>query len=447
MTQPSRPGSIGTVPPPSGGAPSHGPPPADPAVASRNQTVAPPQPRQGGGHFESLDGYRAVAALIVLVYHVAGYARLATGKTPLAMFLNNVGNFAVAIFFLLSGFLLYRPFTTAHFRGSAPPDPVGYLRRRAIRIWPAYVVALSAFLLLGLNKARDVGPDYYFTLFSLTQVYRRSYGFAGLSVAWTLCVEIAFYLALPLLAGGIRFLGRGARTHRMKLEAELAGLFTMYVVALIFRGLVAAPSQYDSESYPLTVFHLWLPNFFDWFALGMLFAVCVAWTDLGHALPRWLQSLADRWWLSWLLAAGLFWALTVARGGGVDANGALTRETPTLMFLRFLLNGFAAFLLLLPAILATTRTDPGNRVLSHAVPTYIGTVSFGLYLWHKVFLYKLNEVFEASGTRPSFGVMLGLVLGLSLIAASISYYVIDTPFLRFKDSRRRRNAARGGARS
>jgi peptidoglycan/LPS O-acetylase OafA/YrhL len=443
MSDPSRvaPGTTATAPPPAAPAVDH-PGAAVPPRRSRNRLVAAMDPRKDVGRFASLDGYRAVAAIGVLVYHVAGYARISTGDNPLAMFVHNVGNFGVAVFFLLSGFLLYRPFAAAHFRGTAPPEPVGYLRRRLVRIWPAYTVALGAFLALGLNTARNVGPDYYFTLFTLTQVYRRAYGFAGLAVAWTLCVEVAFYLALPLLAGGIRYLGRGATTARMKLEAQVAGLATMYAVALIYRWLVAAPAQYDTVSYPFAVFHLWLPNFLDWFALGMLLAVCSVWTDLGRALPAALQRLADTWWLSWLAGAVCFGVLMVARGGGLDDAGGLARETPELMFLRFFLNGAAAFFFLLPAILATTRDDPGNRALSHVVPMYLGTVSYGIYLWHKVFLDKLKEGHEVGASRYSFWVMLALVFGLAVLAASLSYFLVEKPFLRFKDRRRREKPGR-----
>ena len=156
---------------PFGAGPSDNPP-----LRSRNRLVAHLDPRKDVGRYRSLHGYRAVAAVSVLVYHVAGYAGLTLGATTAARFFHNLASFGVATFFVLSGFLLYQPFVAAHFSEGEAPDPVLHLRKRFLRIWPAYVLALGAFLLLGLNNARDPAPDHFFTLFSLTQVYRKAYG-------------------------------------------------------------------------------------------------------------------------------------------------------------------------------------------------------------------------------------------------------------------------------
>jgi peptidoglycan/LPS O-acetylase OafA/YrhL len=396
-------------------------------------------PRNGVGRFASLDGYRAIAAIGVLVYHVAGYARLSFGETLTARFLHNLGNFGVATFFVLSGFLLYRPFVAAALGDKPDPEPLRYLRRRLLRIWPAYVVALGTFLALGLNAAKETGPDYWFTLFTLTQVYRKAYGFAGLAVAWTLCIEVAFYLVLPLLAGAIRAIGRRATNSRMRLEAQLVGLATLVGVTWIYRWFVAGPAQYDTETYPFSVFHLWLPNYFDWFAVGMGLAVAVAWQDRGRPLPAGLLRLARAGGVCWALTAACYFTLMLARGSGQDELGGVAHETPTQMFVRFLLNGAAAFFFLLPGILGEAP-HPINRVLSSFVPLYLGTVSYGIYLWHKVWLDKLKTGHEDGPAQASFWVMLGLVLVLSVVSASLSFYLVERPFLRFKDSRRSRRA-------
>jgi peptidoglycan/LPS O-acetylase OafA/YrhL len=396
-------------------------------------------PRNGVGRFASLDGYRAIAAIGVLVYHVAGYSRLSFGDSLQAKFLHNLGNFGVATFFVLSGFLLYRPFAAAALADRAEPNPFTYLRRRLLRIWPGYVLALLAFLALGLNTAREAGPDYYFTLFTLTQVYRKAYGFAGLAVAWTLCIEVAFYLVLPLLAGAIRAIGRGATNARMRLEAQLVGLATLCAITWIFRWFVAGPAQFDTEAYPFSVFHLWLPNYFDWFAIGMVLAVAVAWNDQGRPLPEPLLRLARAGGTCWALTAGCYFLLMLARGSGQDELGGVAHETPTQMFVRFGLNGAAAFFFLLPGILGEAP-HPINRVLSSFVPLYLGSVSYGIYLWHKVWLDKLKVGHENGTSTIGFWVMLAMVLALSVLSASLSYHLVERPFLRFKDSRRARRA-------
>jgi peptidoglycan/LPS O-acetylase OafA/YrhL len=424
-----------TAPPFTAGAPR-----TAPGADAKGGLLAHLDPRRGVGRFASLDGYRAIAAIGVLVYHVAGYARLSFGDSLGAKFLHNLGNFGVATFFVLSGFLLYRPFVAAALADREEPNPFKYLRRRLLRIWPGYVVALGAFLALGLNTAKETAPDYWFTLFTLTQVYRKAYGFAGLAVAWTLCIEVAFYLALPLIAGAIRALGRGATSARMRLEAQLVGLALMVAISWIYRWFVAGPGQFDTETYPFAVFHLWLPNYLDWFAIGMALALAVAWQDRGRPLPAGLLRLARAGGVCWALTGACYFTLMLARGSGQDDLGGVAHETPTQMFLRFLLNGAAAFFFLLPGILGEAP-HPINRVLSGFVPLYLGTVSYGIYLWHKVWLDKLKIGHEGGPGQVNVWLMLAVVFVLSVVSASLSYHLVERPFLRFKDSRRSRRAA------
>lgn len=396
------------------------------------------RPHQGG-RFAALDGFRAVAALGVVVYHVAGYSGLASGDSVSARFFNNLGNFGVAVFFLLSGFLLYRPFVITWFRGDLPPRTFVYYRHRFLRILPAYWVALSAFIALGLVSAKDPKPDYFITLYTLTQDYRNAFGFAGLSVAWTLGIEVAFYLALPVIAALIRFLGRTARTPRMKLEAQLVGLATMSAIALIYRFVLAGPWTQEKVGHDYTVVHLWLFNYLDWFALGMLLAVCVSWTDMGRKLPSLVQQFADKGWLSWLFALACYTVLMMSRDVHAVVGLANEKETTGDMFVRFFFNGMAALFFLLPGILGHRPKSLGMRVLSSLPLAFLGTISFGIYLWHKVWLDKFKIGHDTPATRYTFLVILALVLGATIVTASLSYYLVERPLMKYRDPRHLRS--------
>lgn len=396
-----------------------------------------------GGAFSGLDGCRAIAALGVVVYHVAGWANLTSNGTILSRFLNNLGNFGVAIFFLLSGFLLYRSFVSSWFRDETAPDPFRFIRHRLLRILPAYFVALGAFIALGLINNPHPRADFYFTLFSLTQIYRASYGFAGLTVAWTLCIEISFYMALPLMAALIRFIGVRARTLRMKLEAQLIGLGTLAVVAFIYRFIVAGPGEHSKQ--PQAV-QLWLPNFLDWFALGMLLAVCVCWTDMGRELPRFVRQVANEGWLCWSLAAAFYFMLMMSRDNTsmnrvAAAAAGVGAEDTAQMFVRFGLNGLAAFFFLLPVVLGERSDTWIKRGLSYLVPTYLGTISYGIYLWHTVWLDYLKGE-ERFAVHWSFWIMLSAVLALTLSTASLSYIALERPVMRYRDPRRLRTTSK-----
>ena len=115
-------------------------------------------------------------------------------------------NVGVAVFFLLSGFLLYRPFAQARFEGRRRPATLLYAQRRALRIVPAYWVALVCVVLLVGRSGESATaspvftPEGIITYFGFLQIYDSNTLLGGISAAWTLCVEVTFYALLPLWA-------------------------------------------------------------------------------------------------------------------------------------------------------------------------------------------------------------------------------------------------------
>src|SRR4051794_38858942 len=91
--------------------------------------------------FRGFDGLRAIAALSVVVYHLSGAdGRLLAHHYGRYLWLLNIG---VPLFFIISGFLLYRPFVVARFDGRPRPSTREFLRRRVLRIVPGFWVALT----------------------------------------------------------------------------------------------------------------------------------------------------------------------------------------------------------------------------------------------------------------------------------------------------------------
>ena len=106
-------------------------------------TAAPPPARR---FYPQLEGMRAVAALGVLTTHVAFQTR--SLHWPVIGPILGRLDLAVALFFALSGFLLWRPYASAARALGDRPDVRRYLRHRVVRIWPAYLVVVVAVLLL-----------------------------------------------------------------------------------------------------------------------------------------------------------------------------------------------------------------------------------------------------------------------------------------------------------
>jgi len=144
----------------------------------------------------AVEGMRACAAIGVVVTHVAfetGHSAGVDGRL--------FGRFdlAVAVFFALSGFLLWRSHAAAA-RGLGPRPASGhYLRSRVVRIMPAYVVAVVVILTL-LPDGNHASPTVWLANLTLTQVYVPLTLTAGLTQMWSLSVEVSFYLVLPILA-------------------------------------------------------------------------------------------------------------------------------------------------------------------------------------------------------------------------------------------------------
>ena len=218
----------------------------------------------------SLTGIRAVAALLVMLTHAA-YAtgNYTHGYVGLVYSRMEVG---VPIFFVLSGFLLFGPWVKAIASGDPSPSVRRYAWHRVRRIMPAYVVTvIAAFLLYHFRTAGPNPGHTWMGLFrnlSLTQIYTDHYLFSylhqGLTQMWSLAVEVAFYVALPLLAYLLLVVLCRRRWRPVLLLTGLAGLALITPAWLI---LVHTTDFLPDGS------RLWLPTYLAWFSGGMMLAV------------------------------------------------------------------------------------------------------------------------------------------------------------------------------
>src|SRR4051812_17165961 len=182
-----------------------------------------------------LDGLRAVAALSVLCLHVWLYGQpnpdrpTRSGLLDRAVFELRLG---LVFFFVLSGYLLYRAFAGAALRRT-PVDVARYARRRVARIVPAYYLALvgAVALLWGLRGSPGVRlPDAAGLplFFVFGQNYSSETFFQLNPVTWTLCLEAAFYVALPLIGLAAFRLARGSVRAQAGLLAAIAAVGIAY---------------------------------------------------------------------------------------------------------------------------------------------------------------------------------------------------------------------------
>ncbi|HEU4360786.1 MAG TPA: acyltransferase [Mycobacterium sp.] len=221
----------------------------------------------------SLTGIRAVAAILVVATH-AGYTtgKYTHGYAGLVLSRMEIG---VPIFFVLSGFLLFRPWVKATVQGGPPPSLRRYAWHRVRRIMPAYVVTvLAAYLVYHFRTAGPNPGHTWMGLFrnlTLTQIYTDNYLYSylhqGLTQMWSLAVEVGFYLILPALAYLLLVLVCRRRWQPVRLLAALVGVAAITPAWLI---LVHTVDWLPDSA------RLWPPGYLAWFVAGMLLSVLQA---------------------------------------------------------------------------------------------------------------------------------------------------------------------------
>ncbi|MBV8220701.1 MAG: acyltransferase [Solirubrobacterales bacterium] len=376
---------------------------------------------------DGFDGLRALAALTVLTYHVA----LTRGYSPagsLAPFLWELKG-GVAIFFIISGLLLYLPYARAIREGGELPDWRAYARRRGVRILPAYWVALTA-LAVGPFNADVFGPDAG-TYYGLSQIYNSQTLFGGLGVAWSLCVEVTFYAFLPVFAGLVAWRCRRSGGTRLQVTwIAIAGL-----ASLGLRGALGASLTGAFHDHGETLM-VSLPGLLDWFAIGMGLAVLRAELEAGRARRFAATALARRPDLCVLLAFAAFMAGVPVQHGDIFL--------PWYGLATHVAIGLGSGLLVLAVIVP--RSEGANRwplrVLTSPAATWVGTISYGIYLWHFPVLELIDQVWMPthSSTVMKVGFVWAGVLAGALLLGAASFYLVEEPARRLL--RRRENRTR-----
>src|SRR5690349_4981301 len=221
----------------------------------------------------SLTGIRAVAALLVVATHAA----YTTGLYPqgyLGLVYSRM-EIGVPIFFVLSGFLLFRPWVQAAATGRPAPSVRRYSWHRVRRIMPAYAVTVLAAYLVYHFRTGYPNPGHnwsgLFRNLTLTQIYTDNYLYSylhqGLTQMWSLAVEVAFYVVLPLLA---YLLLAVLCRRRWRPHLLISGVVALSAITPLWLVLV-----HTSDWLPDGA-RLWLPSYLMWFLGGMVLAVLAA---------------------------------------------------------------------------------------------------------------------------------------------------------------------------
>ncbi|MBD8507478.1 acyltransferase [Hoyosella sp. G463] len=367
----------------------------------RGTTTAVTSPVAGAaGFLPACEGLRAAAALGVLLTHVA----FQTGSVTDTMVGRIYGRFdlAVALFFALSGFLLWRPHArAARATAAAPASTARYLRHRLVRIMPAYLVVVIAVLAL-LPEAHGASMQTWLGNLALMQVFVPYSLTSGLTQMWSLSVEMAFYLILPLLAWILWRLRGPAARWRVPVIAGAALLSLGW-------GFLPIPTA-DGVHHDN-----WLPGYLAWFAAGMILA------EQAMRPPAWAVRVARVPGLMLAIAAVAFVVAASPIAGPPGLVDLVAREYAA----KIVAGAILGYALLAPIVLG----EPGrpHRILAHPVALMLGRWSYALFLWH---VAVLMVVFPILGVPPFSGYMLAVLLltvAISVPISSISFALVEEP--------------------
>jgi peptidoglycan/LPS O-acetylase OafA/YrhL len=365
--------------------------------------------------YPALDGLRLLAATAVVLTHTGfatGYYVSALG--PLLGRLE----IGVPIFFVLSGFLLTRPFLTAGVRGVRGPRTASYLWRRALRILPAYWLVVAAALLV-LPANRGAGPVTWLRHLTLTQLYTPGWFAAGLNPTWSLCTEAAFYLLLPLIGAG---LARLVRARPQRPGGVLIALGSAVVAGAVWTAYTAGAGV---TALP---YRLWLPEYAGWFATGIALALFTV-VDPSWGPARVARELASSLPTCWIAAGALFWIVTGPIAGPVNLS---VQTTPGQMVVRVLLYQLVAGLVVLPLVLGDQRRGGVHRMLSAPVVRFLGEASYGLFLVHAVLIEWAYTLFDWQPFTGSLVLVTAAVWTIGMAIASLIYVLVERPLQRLR---------------
>ncbi|UHG89720.1 acyltransferase family protein [Spirosoma oryzicola] len=367
-------------------------------------------------HLRQLDGIRFIAVALVLFDHwMAGRV-----DVPL-------GPLGVTIFFVLSGFLITRILLSSKDKlKDSPNGGLGkYLKifyiRRTIRIFPVYYLVLV--VLYAINEP-PVRQTFGWLALYATNLYMAYYSvwMGTVDHLWSLAVEEQFYLFFPLLL----FL----------VPRRWVPLTTMLMIV----GAVALRYVLYRARAPWFIGYVTMPACLDSFGLGTIMAFW--WLYQRERFQQVFQNTIWIWFSILLFVAVLM--LTKIVPAVPDPRGWQGHHNVMSDVWERLAASLVGFFLIGRAVLGFG--GPIKWLLENPVSQYMGKISYGLYLYH-------NFVFNVYHTRPthftirawrritdvlpflnsSYIFQFSFYLALTLVIASLSWYLIEKPINNLKD--------------
>jgi len=370
----------------------------------------------------ALDSLRGLSTILIVVYHisfVSGYTVAHANSSGAYIDRLNIG---VAIFFVLSGFLIFRPFAHSLIHGSPLPKTRNYYLKRASRILPGYWLAL--FVLAGLDALTIVNTSGFIRNVFIVHSFTEHNVFTGIRQAWTLAIEMSFYVVVPAFAY-IFVRQTKRRDGPVSVSSLLKALSVLFLSAYVFRLFI-----HQTDFWFLKTAHIWLPSHVDTLALGMGLAVLVEAPASAQILSKVRIFIANHTG-AFVLVSVFVWLMSA----NINMAIGLNKSEFHIELLGHFLYGLASVLLVAPFCVDSQSLLV--KAMSLRLFTWLGTISYGIYLWHMAFLGGNFAEKYMPYTENDGQVLLRflVVLPASIAIASLSYYALERPIMRAVSTR------------
>lgn len=397
---------------------------------------------KSGERLIGADGLRAIACLSVIIHHLSKQL-IANNQQTIIQELQKfgiMGNTGVSIFFILSGFLLSYPFWKNYLNNSNYPSLKAYSLRRAARIIPGYYIAIavSAYIVIANNV-----PVQYFWMRVIAGVtftscfnYKNFFPSEINGPLWSISFEVFCYFLMPIFMYGL-FRIYGKKRTFIKAFSYWIGALAIIIVLNRFVHLLFTPDNIERGwQYGIVGgAKYWMPNYnpialFGHFYFGIMAAgITNALYKNSNKIEKYKQLyIFDIIGIMALAVAAIFlWVMK----DKPEFSFSIQNQPYFYPFYQILIAGALA-------ILPHTKFVGG--IVDNIFFRYTAKVSFGLYLWHYIYITIVKSVFMNTNGMPitsleKWGTMSAMVLLMSYITATISYKFIEMPVVNFANRR------------
>lgn len=344
-------------------------------------------------YFKGLNGIRAIAALLVVIWHTDQFSNLFK-LTEIGFNKNGMAGYAVDMFFVLSGFLItYLLFIEKEKTGTI--NFKKFYLRRIFRIWPIYYLAVSIALILiyldiipihGINLNYSIFL-YLFFMANVAKILGLKLPF--ISPLWSVGVEEQYYLIWP---------------HLIKRTTNYIKSFIIFLIVFWFIKFIA----YYFLSPTSTLYQFLSITRLNIMCIGAIGAYLV------HSKHKILKIIyrKDLQVISWLIL------IISCVYQPIHLYSFIDPEVNALFYLIIILN---------------VATNNNNLIsLENKLMNFIGKISYGIYVYHLLVLFLLSKIIIHYNLHLNHLSIFTIEILSSIMVATISFYYFEKPFLTLK---------------